>query len=131
MTIWNCRTHVRITSMTSLVERTDLDFKISVALDCRFPLSTFLLALREDLVHNLFACFYTIQKVCWRICANFLKSQTLVRVLPRQVCRDSDMSTQCMLLHLTVSFIHSAVRVGYHMCFFVCVCVCVKPNFAN
>ena len=29
MTIWNCRTHVR---MTSSVERTDLDFKISVAL---------------------------------------------------------------------------------------------------
>ena len=26
------RTHVRMTSMTSLVERTDLDFKISVAL---------------------------------------------------------------------------------------------------
>ena len=32
MTIWDCRTHVRITSMTSSVERTDLDFKISVAL---------------------------------------------------------------------------------------------------
>ena len=32
MTIWNCRTHVRMTSMTSSVERTDLDFKISVAL---------------------------------------------------------------------------------------------------
>ena len=32
MTIWDCRTHVRMTSMTSLVERTDLDFKISVAL---------------------------------------------------------------------------------------------------
>ena len=29
MTIWDCRTHVR---MTSSVERTDLDFKISVAL---------------------------------------------------------------------------------------------------
>ena len=33
MTIWDCRTHVRMTSMTSSVERTDLDFKISVALD--------------------------------------------------------------------------------------------------
>ena len=32
MTIWDCRTHVPMTSMTSLVERTDLDFKISVAL---------------------------------------------------------------------------------------------------
>ena len=32
MTIWDCRTHVRMTSMTSSVERTDLDFKISVAL---------------------------------------------------------------------------------------------------
>ena len=31
-TIWDCRTHVRMTSMTSSVERTDLDFKISVAL---------------------------------------------------------------------------------------------------
>ena len=31
MTIWDCRTHVRMTSMTSSVERTDLDFKISVA----------------------------------------------------------------------------------------------------
>ena len=34
MTIWDCRTHVPMTSMTSLVERTDLDFKISVALEC-------------------------------------------------------------------------------------------------
>ena len=32
MTIWDCRTHVRMTSMTSSVEQTDLDFKISVAL---------------------------------------------------------------------------------------------------
>ena len=32
MTIWDCRTHVRMTSMMSSVERTDLDFKISVAL---------------------------------------------------------------------------------------------------
>ena len=32
MTIRDCRTHVRMTSMTSAVERTDLDFKISVAL---------------------------------------------------------------------------------------------------
>ena len=31
-TFWDCRTHVRMTSMTSSVERTDLDFKISVAL---------------------------------------------------------------------------------------------------
>ena len=32
VTIWDCRTNVRMTSMTSSVERTDLDFKISVAL---------------------------------------------------------------------------------------------------
>ena len=32
MTIWECRTHVCMTSMTSSVEWTDLDFKISVAL---------------------------------------------------------------------------------------------------
>ena len=32
MTIWDCPTHVRVTSMTSSVERNDLDFKISVAL---------------------------------------------------------------------------------------------------
>ena len=32
MTIWDCRTHVRMTSMTSSVKRTDLDFKICVAL---------------------------------------------------------------------------------------------------
>ena len=32
VTIWDCRTHVRMTSMTSSVERTDLDFKFSVAL---------------------------------------------------------------------------------------------------
>ena len=32
VTIWDCRTYVCMTSMTSLVERTDLDFKISVAL---------------------------------------------------------------------------------------------------
>ena len=36
VTIYDCRTHVRMTSMTSSVERTDLNFKISVAL-----LSTF------------------------------------------------------------------------------------------
>ena len=34
MTIYDCRTHVRMTSMTSSVERTDLNFKISVALVC-------------------------------------------------------------------------------------------------
>ena len=32
VTIWNCRTHVPLTSRTSSVMRTDLDFKISVAL---------------------------------------------------------------------------------------------------
>ena len=32
VTIWDCRIHVCMTSMTSSVERTDLDFKISVAL---------------------------------------------------------------------------------------------------
>ena len=32
MTIWDCQTHVPMTSMTSSVEWTDLDFKISVAL---------------------------------------------------------------------------------------------------
>ena len=32
VTFWDCRTHVLMTSMTSSVERTDLDFKISVAL---------------------------------------------------------------------------------------------------
>ena len=32
VTIWDCRTHVRMTSMTSSVEWTNLDFKISVAL---------------------------------------------------------------------------------------------------
>ena len=32
LSIWDCRTHVHMTSMTSSVERTDLDFKISVAL---------------------------------------------------------------------------------------------------
>ena len=32
MTIYDCRTHVRMTSMTSSVDRTDLNFEISVAL---------------------------------------------------------------------------------------------------
>ena len=32
VTIWDCQTHVSMMSMTSSVERTDLDFKISVAL---------------------------------------------------------------------------------------------------
>ena len=32
VTFWDCQTHV---PMTSSVERTDLDFKISVALDVR------------------------------------------------------------------------------------------------
>ena len=32
LTIWDCQTHVPKTSMMSSVERTDLDFKISVAL---------------------------------------------------------------------------------------------------
>ena len=40
VTIWDCRTHVRMTSMTSSVERTDLDFKISVALPRWCPLLT-------------------------------------------------------------------------------------------
>ena len=32
VTIWDCRTHVRMTSIMSSVEQTNLDFKISVAL---------------------------------------------------------------------------------------------------
>ena len=32
MTIYDCRTHVCMTSLTSSIERTDLNFKISVAL---------------------------------------------------------------------------------------------------
>ena len=40
MTIWDCRTHVCMTSMMSSVERTDLDFKISVALVLREVLKT-------------------------------------------------------------------------------------------
>ena len=32
VTIWDCRTHVPMTTMASSVEQTDLDFKISVAL---------------------------------------------------------------------------------------------------
>ena len=36
VTIWDCRTHVGMTSMTSSVEWTDLDFKISVALPTGF-----------------------------------------------------------------------------------------------
>ena len=35
MTFWDCRTHI---PMTSSVEQTDLDFKISVALVLRYPL---------------------------------------------------------------------------------------------
>ena len=35
MTIYDCRSHVRMTSMTSSVEQTDLNFKISVALTDR------------------------------------------------------------------------------------------------
>ena len=40
MTIWDCPTHVRMTLMTSSVERTDLDFKISVALVITLLLNT-------------------------------------------------------------------------------------------
>ena len=32
VTIWDCLTHVPMTSMMSLVEQTDLDFKMSVTL---------------------------------------------------------------------------------------------------
>ena len=39
VTIYDCRTHVRMMSMTSSVERTDLNFKISVALVLGYPLS--------------------------------------------------------------------------------------------
>ena len=39
VTIYDCRTHVRMTSMTSSVERTDLNFKISVALPNSIPLN--------------------------------------------------------------------------------------------
>ena len=41
MTIWDCRTDVRMTLMTSSVERTDLDFKISVALICTVMILSF------------------------------------------------------------------------------------------
>ena len=39
VTIWDCRTHVPMTSMSSSVERTDLDFKISVALSASHHLN--------------------------------------------------------------------------------------------
>ena len=47
-TIWDCRAHVPMTSMTSSVERTDLDFKISVAL----------FELVRDFMHVLVTCKY-------------------------------------------------------------------------
>ena len=54
MTIWDCRTRVRMTSMTSSVERTDLDFKISVAL----PINI----LRSDVVsYGLIVPKYDVQ----------------------------------------------------------------------
>ena len=46
MTIWDCRTHVRMTSMTSSVERTDLDFKISVAV----PLNIYMLHINKAVI---------------------------------------------------------------------------------
>ena len=54
VTIWDCRTHVHMTSMTSSVERTDLDFKISVALlrgKGRKPLGNKLLMSTESPYH--------------------------------------------------------------------------------
>ena len=50
MTIYDCRTHVRMTSMTSSVERTDLNFKISVALAMKaiFSQSTVKVACKKN-----------------------------------------------------------------------------------
>ena len=59
MTIWDCRTHVRVTSMTSSVERTDLDFKISVALAW---MKTIVLAV--CIVHILSVLFRTSELQC-------------------------------------------------------------------
>ena len=54
VTIWDCRTHVRMTSMTSSVERTDLDFKISVALmrsECGAVVRVLVLQLKAGFPH--------------------------------------------------------------------------------
>ena len=61
VTIWDCRTRVRMTSMTSSVERTDLDFKISVALMeryccnvvCGAPMTSEVKGLRDDKIKAL------------------------------------------------------------------------------
>ena len=54
MTIYDCRTHVRMTSMTSSVDRTDLNFKISVALLPSFT-QIMIKPFRHMLVNSLMA----------------------------------------------------------------------------
>ena len=57
MTIYDCRTHVRMTSTASSVERTDLNFKISVALVGVYApsdrMSTAQFVLDSRLVYNI------------------------------------------------------------------------------
>ena len=62
MTIWDCRTHVRMTSMTSSVERTDLDFKISAALCCGYSL---------ELPHRGDSSEYPQHMFLWNICYGY------------------------------------------------------------
>ena len=72
MTIWDCRTHVRMPSMTSSVERTDLDFKISVAL---------LRSHKGDEAETLHKClcYYAVHKLCFYCCCEcgFIAMATL------------------------------------------------------
>ena len=71
VTIYDCRTHVRMTSMTSSVERTDLNFKISVALLLRlYPLlpKTALTTAQSSFTKSNTALFLHTISVCVRVC---------------------------------------------------------------
>ena len=87
VTFWDCRTHV---PMTSSVERTDLDFKISVALAhniCFYgEISKFIPKLSSNTllicstVKEPF-CLHLLDYVCWNhTCSNFRIITAIVRV---------------------------------------------------
>ena len=83
VTIWDCRTHVRMTSMTSSVEWTDLDFKISVALGLiKYLLKSRSRSQKQEIGSKcvfVFACLTSLQCLSnWKKKKNNNKKKTLL-----------------------------------------------------
>ena len=98
MTIWDCRTHVRMTSMTSSVERTDLDFKISVSL---ILIYVYLLYVTDFIFYN----FFYLHKCGKNIFTNKFSSSGIYRYFNSSVRR---VKTKTFVL-ITLETEHCAV----------------------